>query len=179
MITIVKPSYEILTPTQQILDMPRALEIAGRTCYKSEDRITDVSGEKFVRMICRRNHVSVLEHCSISARIICSRACSHQLVRHRLAAYSQESQRYCNYGKKDFQFICPQSVGLEPGVYGRNPKYPTYWILIVCRCWSRNYASATGCTHWRMPSRVTKWRWRTASQKMLATYYPTPPRLRL
>ena len=128
MITIVKPSYEILTPTQQILDMPRALEIAGRTCYKSEDRITDVSGEKFVRMICRRNHVSVLEHCSISARIICSRACSHQLVRHRLAAYSQESQRYCNYGKKDFQFICPPSVGLEPGVYGRNPKYPTYWI---------------------------------------------------
>lgn len=98
--------------------MPCILETAGRTCYKSEDRITDESAEKFVRMLCRNNHVSVLEHCSISVRIVCSRACSHQLVRHRLASYSQESQRYCNYGKKGFQFICPPSVGLHSGEYG-------------------------------------------------------------
>ncbi|OGN96963.1 MAG: thymidylate synthase, flavin-dependent [Chloroflexi bacterium RBG_13_51_36] len=117
MLTIIKPSHHILTPCQEILDMPSMLEQAGRTCYKSEDCITDKSAEKFVRMICRRNHVSVLEHCSISVRIICSRACSHQLVRHRILSISMESQRYCNYGTKGFQFIVPPVLGLIPGHY--------------------------------------------------------------
>jgi len=117
MLTIVEPGYEILTEKYTIDGMTRAIELAGRTCYKSESCISSDSADRFVRRLCYSNHVSVLEHASITARITCSRACSHQLVRHRLAAYSQESQRYCNYRKKGLQFICPPSVGLEPGDY--------------------------------------------------------------
>jgi thymidylate synthase (FAD) len=117
MITIVKPKVSILTPEDVVEDIPTTLEWAGRTCYKSHDRTKNGSAEKFVRMICRNHHESVLEHSSISVRVVCSRACSHQLVRHRLASYSQESQRYVNYDQKGFQFICPPSVGLVTGEY--------------------------------------------------------------
>lgn len=95
----------------------RFIERCGRVCYKSEDRITDKSAEKFVRMICRNHHESVLEHQSMTAVVTCSRACSHQIVRHRIGAYSQESQRYVNYAKRGYQVICPPSIGLPPGEY--------------------------------------------------------------
>jgi thymidylate synthase (FAD) len=120
MITVVEPGWSWVEPPD-FEYMAQHLEMCGRTCYKSEERITDDSAEKFVRMICKSKHVSVLEHCSFSVRVVCSRACSHQVVRHRIAAYSQESQRYCNYGKKNsLSVICPPSVGLEPGDYIRN-----------------------------------------------------------
>lgn len=119
MITVVKPHF--FWPETSLKMFPflmEHIERAGRTCYKSEDKITDDSAERFVEMICKSGHHSVLEHFSITAIVICSRSCSHQLVRHRIAAYSQESQRYCNYGKKDsLQVICPPSIGLEPGDY--------------------------------------------------------------
>ena len=84
------------------------IERAGRTCYKSEDRITDGSAEKFVRMIVKSGHESVLEHESVTVRIICDRGVSHEIVRHRLASYSQESTRYCNYGKAgEVTFVRP------------------------------------------------------------------------
>lgn len=73
------------------------IERAGRTCYKSEGRIGDGTAEKFIAGIIRRGHESVLEHASISVRIICDRGVSHEIVRHRVASYSQESTRYCNY----------------------------------------------------------------------------------
>ena len=118
MITIVEPSWSWAPLTLKMFpDILEHIEWCGRTCYKSEDRIAPGTAEKFVRMICKRNHVSVLEHVSLTARVVCSRACSHQLVRHRLAAYSQESMRYCNYGKRGLQVICPPLVGLEPGEY--------------------------------------------------------------
>ena len=118
MITVVRPSWAWLPLSEQIMDdIPAHLEACGRTCYKSEDLITPKSADKFIRMICRRNHESVLEHASLTARIVCSRAASHQLVRHRIAAYSQESMRYVNYGKKGLQVICPPSIGLPPGQY--------------------------------------------------------------
>lgn len=98
-------------------DLTVHLEKCGRTCYKSEDHISEGSAEKFVERICRSQHESVLEHATLTAHIQCSRACSHQLVRHRLAAYSQESMRYCNYGKRGLQVICPPSIGVEPGKY--------------------------------------------------------------
>jgi len=78
------------------------IEAAGRTCYKSEDLITDESAEKFVRQVIKSGHESVIEHASISVRIITDRGVTHELVRHRLASYSQESTRYCNYGKEKF-----------------------------------------------------------------------------
>jgi thymidylate synthase (FAD) len=95
---IVQQSHEILTPPEHIAGMLKRIELCGRVCYKSEDRITDDSAERFVAMLIRRGHESVLEHEAITVRFVCGRGVSHELVRHRLASYSQESTRYCNYG---------------------------------------------------------------------------------
>jgi len=78
------------------------VEQAGRTCYKSEDKITTDSAIAFVKMIMSRGHESVIEHPYASFRVICDRGVSHEFVRHRLMSYSQESTRYCNYGKGKF-----------------------------------------------------------------------------
>ncbi len=101
MVKIINPSYEILTPINgnEILKL---IELAGRTCYKSHDLITDESAKNFVQKIAQRGHESVIEHFNISVRFICNRGFTHELVRHRLAAYSQESTRYCNYSKDKF-----------------------------------------------------------------------------
>lgn len=114
-ITVIEPHIEILTPLGD--DQLKFLELAGRVCYKSEDRITDASASKFVAMICKNHHESVLEHVSATVRFVGSRSMSHQLVRHRIASYSQESQRYVNYGKKGYQVVCPPTIGLSPGPY--------------------------------------------------------------
>jgi thymidylate synthase (FAD) len=79
----------------------KKLELAGRTCYKSEDKAGD-NPCTFVKSIMSKNHASVLEHASITVRIITDRGVTHELVRHRLASYSQESTRYCNYSKDKF-----------------------------------------------------------------------------
>lgn len=96
---IIKPSVvlEWITP-----DALLTIEKAGRTCYKSEDKITPTSAEQFCGMIKQRGHESVVEHACASFRIICDRGVTHEIVRHRLASYSQESTRYCNYGKAKF-----------------------------------------------------------------------------
>jgi len=102
---IIDPSFAILTPLDPkgrwaILS---AIESAGRTCYKSEDKIAEESASRFVRDIIQvKHHESVIEHVSISVRFICDRGVSHELVRHRLASFSQESTRYCNYSKGKF-----------------------------------------------------------------------------
>ena len=75
----------------------RQIERAGRTCYKSEAKITDDSAASFCRSLIKSGHHSVLEHASVSVRIITNRGVSHEIVRHRLASYSQESTRYCDY----------------------------------------------------------------------------------
>lgn len=101
MVKIIKPSYEILTPINgdEILKL---IELAGRTCYKSDNLITPDSAKNFVEKIAQRGHESVIEHYNITVRFICNRGFTHELVRHRLAAYSQESTRYCNYNKDKF-----------------------------------------------------------------------------
>jgi len=76
------------------------LERIGRTCYKSENRITDDSARFFVAKLIKAGHTSVLEHVSVTVRIITNRGVSHELVRHRIASYSQESTRWCDYGKE-------------------------------------------------------------------------------
>ena len=78
------------------------IEKAGRVCYKSEGKISDGSAEPFIKHIIARGHESVIEHYSITFRIICDRGVTHELVRHRLASYSQESTRYCNYSNEGF-----------------------------------------------------------------------------
>jgi len=74
----------------------RRLERYGRTCYRSEDRITPNACE-FVKTIIARGHESILEHEKVTVRVVCDRGVTHEIVRHRIAAYSQESTRYCNY----------------------------------------------------------------------------------
>lgn len=80
----------------------KRLEQCGRVCYKSEAKITDTSAPAFVAGIIKRGHEAVLEHCSFTVKFICDRGVSHEIVRHRLASYCQESTRYCNYSKEGF-----------------------------------------------------------------------------
>ncbi len=87
----------------------KLLEEAGRTCYLSFERTSEESYKKFIRMIVRSGHHSVLEHASATFRIKGgSRSFTHQLVRHRLCAYSQQSQRYVN--EKNFSIVIPDSI---------------------------------------------------------------------
>ena len=109
---IINQSYEILFfPENQI----NIIEKAGRTAYKSEDKITDDSAKQFVKMINDRNHEAVLEHSIMSVKFITDRGVSHEIVRHRLCSFTQESTRYCNYSKDKFDnqltFIKP--IGME------------------------------------------------------------------
>ena len=98
---IIKPDVQFITPIDGATILKR-LEQCGRVCYKSEDKITEGSAEKFVAGIIKRGHEAVLEHCSFTVKFICDRGVSHEIVRHRIASYCQESTRYCNYGKGKF-----------------------------------------------------------------------------
>lgn len=87
----------------------RKIELIARTCYKSEDKITDESAPKMVAALIKRGHEAMLEHVSFSVKFVVDRGVSHELVRHRVASFAQESTRYCNYGRddKDVTFILP------------------------------------------------------------------------
>jgi len=100
----IKPSFKIEDEIDEIsgFKMLKKIEKAGRVCYKSEDRITDNSAIKFVQNVLKNGHESVIEHEKITVTIICDRGVSHELVRHRIGSYSQESTRYCNYSKDKF-----------------------------------------------------------------------------
>ena len=104
---IQKPAVEVLR-ADRYEEMLRRIERIGRVCYKSEDKIEDGSAEKFIRGIIRRGHESVIEHESLTVKFICDQGVTHEIVRHRIASYSQESTRYCNYGKEKFgsQITC-------------------------------------------------------------------------
>ena len=114
---LIQQSAEVLS-LHPYEDMLRICVLAGRTCYKSSRDNNIAQDEKFIRNIIRSGHESVLEHASITVRLITSRTVTHQLVRHRLASYSQESQRYVNYSKDKFDnevtFILPKDEGILP-----------------------------------------------------------------
>ena len=98
---IIDPSVELINPINYETAL-NTIELAGRTCYKSENKITDGSAEEFIRNIIKRGHEAVLEHVSITTKFVCDRGVSHEIVRHRIASYCQESTRYCNYSKDKF-----------------------------------------------------------------------------
>ena len=98
---IINADVEFITPIDGAAILKR-LEQCGRVCYKSEAKITDTSAPAFVAGIIKRGHEAVLEHCSFTVKFICDRGVSHEIVRHRLASYCQESTRYCNYSKEGF-----------------------------------------------------------------------------
>ena len=98
---LIKPSTEILTPING-MDVLKAIEIAARTCYKSEDKTTDDSAKKLVSGLLKSGHEAMIEFVDITVKFICDRGVSHEIVRHRVASYAQESTRYCNYSKDKF-----------------------------------------------------------------------------
>lgn len=116
---IINASYKIETPIDGA-EILKRIEKAGRTCYKSEDRITNESAKAFVRTLIERGHESVLEHASITVRFVCDRGVSHEIVRHRIASFSQESTRYCNYSGNRFgnQITFIKPCFLEEGTGG-------------------------------------------------------------
>jgi thymidylate synthase (FAD) len=88
----------------------QVIEMAARNCYKSEPKGVD-AGRRLIASCIRRGHDSVIEHASVTFAVEgISRACSHQLVRHRIASYSQESQRYVDPTKGAMEWIVPESI---------------------------------------------------------------------
>jgi thymidylate synthase (FAD) len=98
---VISPSFEIIS-MEKGAEILKRIETAGRTCYKSEDQITKDSAVTFAQRILSSGHHSVIEHASATVRLICDRGVTHEIVRHRLASYSQESTRYANYSKDQF-----------------------------------------------------------------------------
>lgn len=101
---IIDQYHEIVSVPDGLL---QTLEKAGRTCYKSEDRITAGSAEKFVQMLINRGHHAMIEFGDIIVRFVTNRGVTHEMVRHRLCSFAQESTRYVNYGGDDIEFIRP------------------------------------------------------------------------
>lgn len=154
---IIDQSHEILR-----MDDLDIIEVAGRTCYKSEDKIgctlpedsgctwlkdylgvesgpmydeeegrcaqyecPNHSSHQFSRMLIKRRHDAMLEHGRASVRFVTNRGVTHELVRHRVASYGQESTRYVNYGGKEMEFIRP--VWCSQGVLGTWDVAPSLW----------------------------------------------------
>lgn len=104
---VIDQNHEILTDVLEILSIPKMIEKAGRTCYKSEEKITDTSADDFCRMLIKRGHEAMIEHGSFSVKFITDRGVTHELVRHRLSSFGQESTRYVNYKNSNMEFIRP------------------------------------------------------------------------
>jgi thymidylate synthase (FAD) len=117
-------SIESCPERQEALEL---IERIGRTCYKSECQGNPAA---FVDMILhQRKHLSVIEHCSATLRFITNRGVTHEMVRHRIAAYSQESTRYCNYSKSKFG---SQLTFIEPVWYSNlNPTRQGVWLCAM------------------------------------------------
>jgi thymidylate synthase (FAD) len=107
-VRIIEPLVEVdYFDADQVM---RTIERKGRVAYKSEDHITSASAYKFVRSLIERGHESVIEHVSLGVKITTDRGVTHEIVRHRLGSYTQESTRYCNYAKNgegEVTFIRP------------------------------------------------------------------------
>jgi thymidylate synthase (FAD) len=104
---IVKPSVEVFfhyphTAEGEVIQPQVFLERVGRTCYKSEDKISQDSAGKFIKMLNDRGHHAMLEHCTVSVKFITERGVTHELCRHRIMSPAQESTRYCSYNKDKF-----------------------------------------------------------------------------
>lgn len=120
---IIKPSVDFITPINGSTILSR-IEECGRVCYKSEGRIAPGSAEGFCRNIIKNGHEAVLEHCSFTVRFIVDRGVSHEIVRHRLASYCQESTRYCNYANDQFG---AEITVIEPCYLAKNTQAYAVW----------------------------------------------------
>ena len=105
---VIKSSVELVN-TMSYKEALNITELATRVCYKSEDKMKEGSAEKLIKGIIKSKHFGCLEHVNLTVKFICDRACSHQLVRHRLMSFNQKSQRYCK--EDNLEVIKPE--GLE------------------------------------------------------------------
>ena len=110
---VIKAGYEIMDPLNGA-EILKKIEKVARICYKSEDKITEGSAEKMVRALVKSNHLAMLEHFSFSVKFIVDRGVSHEIVRHRVASFAQESTRYCNYGTKGGEITVIDPLFWEP-----------------------------------------------------------------
>jgi len=127
---IIEPYFifeDIIRPNE----IMEKVERAGRTCYKSEGRIEEGSAETFLKSIIARGHESVLEHASITVRLICDRGVTHEIVRHRIASYSQESTRYCNYSSDKFG---SEITVIKPFFWNEDPEKYKIWCQAMDAC---------------------------------------------
>lgn len=101
---IIKPAVQevVFHHPEQFESLERFIEWVGRKCYKSEEKMAPGTDEKFVARLLKNNHGAMLEHVIATAHLITDRGVSHELVRHRIASFAQESTRYCNYAKGKF-----------------------------------------------------------------------------
>lgn len=128
---LIKPYTEVLTQIDGVKIL-KDIERVARTCYKSEDKISedDSSARELVRKLIARGHEAMIEFGDITVKFVCDRGVSHEIVRHRVASYAQESTRYCDYTNDKFDgqvtFIMPPWVNLmSPGEY---PKYDSSYM---------------------------------------------------
>jgi thymidylate synthase (FAD) len=126
---LIKPYYEILTDIHKD-QIFKTIEQYGRICYKSENRITDDSSTNFVGMLLNRNHLGPLEHVLLTIKFVIPRGISHELVRHRIASYLQESTRYVNYKNSHITYIIPPWINISEGEYTDSSNMPKYLSLI-------------------------------------------------
>ena len=99
---IIKASTEIMNSQNELDCILNKIELAARICYKSEGNMNKDSSIKMVKNLIANKHEAMLEHAYITVKFICDRGISHELVRHRIASFAQESTRYCNYSKDKF-----------------------------------------------------------------------------
>lgn len=135
---IIKPYVEQMTPPFNGKEFLRTIERAGRVCYKSEEKITSDSCIEFVKRLIKNGHEAMLEHApSISMKFVCDRGVSHEIVRHRLFSFAQESTRYCNYGKSQND-ILNEGTDLE---------YNESHLTFIWPCWFKDYDRTNPGTH--------------------------------
>lgn len=139
---ILEAGFQIETEIDGI-QLLKQIEKVGRTCYKSEDKITDDSAIKFVKNLISRGHEAMIEHNAITVRFTCDRGVSHELVRHRLASFGQESTRYCNYSKSKYEnqisvIDLEAGISLDPNMKGLS----TAAIIEIIREWQKGMIDA-------------------------------------
>ncbi len=167
---IINPYTEIYQDFdgQKVLEK---IEAVARTCYKSEGKIKEGSASKMVAALIRSGHEAMLEHQSITVKFVCDRGISHEIVRHRLASFAQESTRYCNYGKDDFGseitfikpfFLNPETDGFKMWETAMFEAEHFYFELLDYGCSpqeARSVLPNSLKTEVNMTANLREWRW--------------------
>ncbi len=167
---IIKPSYEILF-MEPAADIYKRIEKVGRICYKSEDLITEESAPKFVSMLLGRGHEAMIEFADIIVKFTVDRGVSHEIVRHRLCSFAQESTRYCNYSKgkfdggitviEPFDFKPRSAKGLawKAAMKASEMAYLALIKMGVQAQWARSVLPNSLKTEIAVKANLREWRW--------------------